>query len=396
MKKLKELTFIGVLGAVALLATPQQSSALDWIDCHSEGEGPIFLDVCFDDPHSSAIRDMKNRGVITGYSNDHYYPMDPIVRGQVATMFTRAFDLDVPDTVSRDLYTDVRAHHHYAPVISAVMDAGIMVGRFNNTVFDPSANISRQQMATTLIRVLEMNGVEIVEGNMDDVTDIEDAYESHRENIAALNAYGITQTTDGAFRPQDSVTRAQMASFFERTFAVLVTETMGFESLEMIDPNTFHLHFSRDISDKEWSRHDIGFGPTPESVEVVGPTTLEIKIETALNYDRQLRVHYKGERTTISYQREPSALTNLEIDTSGGQITISGEIPGAPDDTNFYIDIHYGDGRGSAVHADETTGLRLEDGKFTAHFPDMEPGEYWVLIDARPNYGSEEIDVVVD
>lgn len=315
------LSLAGALGAAAY-SGPSEVNAT--YDCHHDIMGPIFEDVCHGTTHSSEIREMRDRGILTGYSDGNFHPNETIIRGQVATLMTRAFDIPVPDTVSEDLYPDVSSSHHYAPVVKAVTDAGIMTGREGNSVFDTGVTLHRQQMASILMRVLDMNDVERAEGNGGQVTDLDDALAVHQDNIQALQAHGITQTTDGTFRPMEPVSRSQMATFIERTLAVLYTDELGLQSMEMVDPYTFNIHFNRDIRDVEWDADDFRLRGNTEHLEVIDDQTLQIRTDYRLNYGQALVLYYQDQRTTLSYERERSDIRNVNVDINGARVDVSG------------------------------------------------------------------------
>jgi hypothetical protein len=113
-------------------------------------------------------------------------------------------DLSVPVTMPRDI-TD----GPHAPAVGALMEARILLGREEGT-FAPSGTLTRGQLATTLARALELQRTD--SQPFDDV-----AGSVHADAIAAAAAAGVVEGfEDGTFRPQQPVTRAQLASMIAR------------------------------------------------------------------------------------------------------------------------------------------------------------------------------------
>lgn len=101
--------------------------------------------------------------------------------------------------------------------IEAIAALGITAGCVGEgTAFCPELDVTRAQMATFLARALDLDPLP---NAFEDV----DPGSSHAGNIAAIRAIGVTLgcNSDGTmFCPNDSVTRAQMASFLVRAFGL--------------------------------------------------------------------------------------------------------------------------------------------------------------------------------
>lgn len=191
-------------GAVAPVNVQQADAAESFSDVHDTYWA------------SDSIQRLADQGIIHGYPDGTYRPGQTITRAQVAELFTHAFNLPVDEDATSP-YNDLNDDSYATPFAVAVTEAGIMQGRENGTEFAPGMELQRQQMATMLVRAFDLEPVEGEEAN---VVDLEDAHESHRENIEILSQYNITSTTDGKFRPKETVTRAQFAVFLDRALEV--------------------------------------------------------------------------------------------------------------------------------------------------------------------------------
>ena len=104
-------------------------------------------------------------------------------------------------------FTDDDAHIHEHAVVWAY-EAGIVRG-VDETRFAPNRPVTRGQMASYLVNTFEIDPAD-PRGRFDDV----DPGDTHAANIAALASSGVASGyPDGSFRPDQRVTRAQMASF---------------------------------------------------------------------------------------------------------------------------------------------------------------------------------------
>ncbi|WP_240376107.1 S-layer homology domain-containing protein [Bacillus piscicola] len=165
---------------------------------------------------SENIQRLADQGIINGYKDGTYRPNQEINRGQVAELLVNAFDLEVDPNVAPP-FEDLSEESYYTPFAAAVKEAGLIQGRENNTQFAPGMDLSREQMATILVRAFDL---EPIKGEEADVSDLEEAHESHQDNIEVLAQYNITSTADGKFRPKETVTRAQFAAFLDRALEI--------------------------------------------------------------------------------------------------------------------------------------------------------------------------------
>ncbi|HEX2152913.1 MAG TPA: VanW family protein [Acidimicrobiia bacterium] len=163
--------------------------------------------------HESAIEGLAASGITRGCEGDKpvFCPDDPVTRGQMAAFLDRAFELPSTDS---DHFTDTD-DSIFEESINRIAEAEITKGCNppSNSHYCPHEPVTRGEMATFLVRALELPPAEDV-----GFTDIDDTV--HRDNIEALAAADITRgcnpPDNTSFCPEDPVTRAQMASFLVR------------------------------------------------------------------------------------------------------------------------------------------------------------------------------------
>ena len=105
-------------------------------------------------------------------------------------------------------FDDVDNSSWYSQYVGAAAKAGIAQGADGR--FNPENNITRQDAATIIHRVLSGKAVEFYEGKS--FTDGDMISEYAKEAISALNSVGIINGyTSGEFLPLGNITRAEAA-----------------------------------------------------------------------------------------------------------------------------------------------------------------------------------------
>jgi hypothetical protein len=118
---------------------------------------------------------------------------------------------------------DAASPSPHTDAIEAVQAAGIAEG-YPDGSFRPSSGVTRAQMASFLGRALELEPE--AGASFPDI-----AGSTHAGMIDAIATANITTGyPDGTFRPNDTVTRGQMASFLARGFGLISTRTDGSEA----------------------------------------------------------------------------------------------------------------------------------------------------------------------
>jgi hypothetical protein len=101
-----------------------------------------------------------------------------------------------------------------------------IVRGYPDGTYRPSAPVSRAQMATFLVNTLEEAGVEVPGTTNDAFTDDEQSV--HESNINRLEALDIVDgESAGIYNPERSVTRGTMAFFLTRTYELIVEDGLA-------------------------------------------------------------------------------------------------------------------------------------------------------------------------
>lgn len=144
-------------------------------------------------------------GLTTGCGIDLYCPNAAVTRAEMASFLVRGLDLPA-STV--DAFGDDDASPH-EPDINALAAAGIASG-CGPGAYCPAAPVSRAQMASFLVRALDLPP-----SGEDPFSDDEGSV--HEADISALAEAGITAgCSPTRYCPSDPVTRGAMAAFLHR------------------------------------------------------------------------------------------------------------------------------------------------------------------------------------
>ncbi|MFP4513900.1 MAG: phosphodiester glycosidase family protein, partial [Acidimicrobiales bacterium] len=135
----------------------------------------------------------------------------------ISTASARDIDPACPDpVVPASTFDDLGTANPHAPAVDCVAWWEITQG-VTPLRYAPTGVVTRGQMATFLVRFLEASGTTVADTAPAAFPDT--AGHSHAPNIDRLAAMGIVGGfSDGLYRPDAPVTRAQMASFIARTW----------------------------------------------------------------------------------------------------------------------------------------------------------------------------------
>jgi hypothetical protein len=146
-------------------------------------------------------------GITFGCDGTRFCPTEPVTRGEMASFLSRVLNLPTSPT---DWFTDDEGSVHEA-AINEIAYAGITGGCAAGQ-YCPDRNVTRGEMATFLVRALDLPP-----SATDYFTDDESS--THEANINAFRAAGLTTGCSATtYCPNSNVTREQMAAFLHRAF----------------------------------------------------------------------------------------------------------------------------------------------------------------------------------
>ncbi|MXZ98593.1 MAG: CHAP domain-containing protein [Acidimicrobiaceae bacterium] len=173
-----------------------------------------YSDVAPTGVHHDAIRVLAADGVFVGTDcgAGRFCPNGPLPRSTLAVWLVRVLDGTDPSPVAATRFADVSADHPHAAFIERFAHLDITTGCGDGTRYCPDDTVTRAQMAVFLARAFNLP--DGPDPGFSDVTP--DAW--YAPAIAELAASGVTTGCGDGTRycPDDTVTRAEMASFLHR------------------------------------------------------------------------------------------------------------------------------------------------------------------------------------
>lgn len=158
-----------------------------------------------------SITYMAKRGTVAGYGNGIFKPEGRVTRAQAVTFMVRElYSQQLQKAVEGTTYSDVPTTHPFYREIAIAAKNGLASG-FPDGTFHPDAPMSRAETAAFLTRAYSL-----VEGKQHAiVTDTEMHWAAAPILIMSSNGL-IGGYSDGTYRPDRSVTRAEFAVFMTR------------------------------------------------------------------------------------------------------------------------------------------------------------------------------------
>ncbi len=164
-----------------------------------------------DSVHEANINLIAREGITAGCDAARrlFCPDEPLTRAQMAVFLVRAMG-EIESASYSARFSDVEPDAWYRGYVTRLAELGVTAG-FEDGTFRPDDLVTRAQMATFLVAAIDgLNTANPSSLRFSDVT----ADQAHASAIAGLVAGGVTSGyPDGTFRPDDPVTRGQMATF---------------------------------------------------------------------------------------------------------------------------------------------------------------------------------------
>lgn len=196
MVKSKRISlFVAVLLFLTIMMGPRVPIAQAAVELRDISDNWAFSQIFY----------LVDKGVVAGYADGTFRPNNPISRAEFITITNRAFGFANTSAIQ---YTDVRNSDWFYGEIAKAKAAGYIAG-FSDGSMRPNSQISRQEVAAIMARVLNLDTT--VPGELSFV-DADSIPDWSRNAIAAMVKGGyISGYPDGKFRPTNAISRAEAA-----------------------------------------------------------------------------------------------------------------------------------------------------------------------------------------
>ena len=179
---------------------------------------------------------------LNGYGTGLFGPDDHMTRAEAAQMF---YNLLLDQEVSAAVrFTDVPADAWYARAVEALASLGMVEG-VGGGKFAPERTITRAEFT-----VMAMRFARLPEGGENPFSDVTSSDWFYDQVVGAVQYGWITGYTDGTFRPEATITRAEVTAITNRLLDRAADE-------DYVDDHAGELRQFPDVSASYWAYHDI-------------------------------------------------------------------------------------------------------------------------------------------
>lgn len=168
--------------------------------------GKAYSPVTFVNRKAAELNRTDHFAFLVGYADGTFGPKRNMTRAEVTTMFARLLTEQIEaDKTYSNTFSDVPKGYWAANYIGYMQQFGIITG-YSDGSFRPDAPVTRAEFAAIASRFEKLT-----EGSKS-FTDVPDTYWAARYiNFAATRGW-VTGYSDGTFKPEHSITRAEVAA----------------------------------------------------------------------------------------------------------------------------------------------------------------------------------------
>lgn len=171
----------------------------------------------------AAIGVWSDRGVLNGDDQGNFRPDDSITRAETATVLDNLISYEKQ---SVKVFSDVKKEDWFALAVSRLYEAGVITGYEDGTI-RPTNGVTRQEAAVMIGRALGLDVSGADQSVLNQFSDQGLIQTWARPTVALMLSRGYIQGSDGAFRPEDPITRAELVTILNNMIAIYATEEGG-------------------------------------------------------------------------------------------------------------------------------------------------------------------------
>ena len=188
-----------------------------YITCVECDQFQHFFDVGMDHWSFNFIESIYEANLTSGFPDGSYQPDNSVTRAEMAVFLLNAMGINPPTMDTSHPFSDISGHWAEA-YIEELFDSGL-TGGYPDGTYRPLKQVTRAEMAIFLLKARHGNSYTPPEASGGPFSDVEGHWA--QDWIIQLEAEGITAGyPDGTFRPDRTVTRAEMAVFLVNAFGL--------------------------------------------------------------------------------------------------------------------------------------------------------------------------------
>ena len=178
----------------------------------------VYSDVAENDWFYSYVTALSEKGIVSGNGDGAFNPNDNVTREQFLKMLLEAVGVEYTDV--ENTFADVDSSAWYSKYVLNAKNMGIVNG-VSHTEFGIGANITRQDMAVMINRVIEKFNINVKETATENFEDFHKVSDYATDSVTKMKSIGLIQGYDNEFRPVDNLTRAEATKVIYELLTIL-------------------------------------------------------------------------------------------------------------------------------------------------------------------------------
>lgn len=249
--------FVSVLCAATMACSIHATALTSFTDVHPE------------DWYYDAVSHTVSNNLFNGTSATTFSPSQPMTRGMFVTVLGRMAEVDTENYTSTT-FSDVPAAAYYTPYVAWANGKNIVLGTGNDR-FSPDTPVTREQIAKMLFTYAQSlqidTNTDFIPDKYYDYTDYRTVSRYASQAVSWCINNGIINGSNGKINPQDTATRAEVATMLMNVEPVLHDKTNPSEPEEKPIPDTKpeDTANNENTNDNKVITDEIGQRPTGQS-----------------------------------------------------------------------------------------------------------------------------------
>jgi len=167
-----------------------------------------YADINEGHSHYEAIMAFTEAGVVKGYEDGTFRQWEQMSRQHVAVMMYEAFDLETPENLEGTLAVYNDVDTDHRYANQIAAVTEAGYFKGNEGLFRPDDSITRQQVASVILLARDLEGYDSSDKQEINLDDVDD---SHKERVQILADLGITNQYED-YRPRESISRGAFST----------------------------------------------------------------------------------------------------------------------------------------------------------------------------------------
>ncbi|MDO4743746.1 MAG: S-layer homology domain-containing protein, partial [bacterium] len=179
---------------------------------------PSYDDVDKTDWFYDYVNELTEKGIVSGDGSGGFEPQNNVTREQFLKMLLIAAEVDSEE--AENTFDDVSDDDWFKSYVLMAKGLGIVNG-ISESSFGIGSNITRQDMAVMISRIIENLGIQISGAEAEDFADVDKVSDYAKQSVAFMKSIGLIEGYNNEFRPLDNLTRAESSKVISQLLGLI-------------------------------------------------------------------------------------------------------------------------------------------------------------------------------